>query len=134
MQCPKSFSKKFPSSGRYLRNCFQLLGNNTRKLRKLFLDDPIFLPSNHNPMYVQIVHSWFLYKYLVLKLLLMFKIKQFKFFLAKIDLRVTIPGSWSISGYFYPEKNLILWISLRKQKYFGKIFVMLIWGLGTIDS
>ena len=73
-------------------------------------------------MYVQIVHSWFLYKYLVLKLLLMFKIKQFRFSFAKIDLwyqevdpypgiftwksinlRVTIPKNWPIAGYCYPE-------------------------------
>ena len=43
------------------------------------------------------------------------------------NFRVLLPGN----SY---EKNLILWISLRKQKYFWKYFRILLQELGTFDS
>ena len=56
----KIFSKIFS------RIYFWLPGNNNWKSGKLILDYPI---SNHNPMYLQIVHSLFLYLYSFVKFL-----------------------------------------------------------------
>ena len=82
--CPQShtlkyFQKYFCFRGDIYEKYFQFPDNDTQKSRKQFLDDPIFLPSNHNPMNVQIVHCSFFYIYSVLKLLQLAKIKKFFF-------------------------------------------------------
>ena len=52
------------------------------------------------------------------------------------NLRVTIPGKCTTSGYSNPEfgTKKPFFVNISAKKYFRKYFGMLIWGLGTTDS